>query len=432
MSMIERRWQSHTLFAAESLTLLVRLRRRQDFERIHFRVVHDQAPVQVRPSDAACGADTSDQRAGGNIVALLDVDRRQVKVQRIEAQPVVNHDGIARKVERLGKRDTAALSGVDWRPRCGGNIEAAVRCARHSVQHPARTKIAAPARPGQRKPKRSRPQSLGRRLFVNGVHPLAFFFDSRGFVRRRLNKLWRHAKFLHAVMPGSNGERRRAREGFAARELPFDVKLPCTRLRFNADSCVGAKMCFRRSVSPEKDLVARQVPPHVREVGTAANTDAQERAWDWLGCVKRDFDACIAFLLRRTLCENGPDQTDRQRKNNKVESLRPLRMTAASTPLAAKREHRGKLHQNGCATEAQTHLDVEPVPVGMSAQPSSAPPAPSGSSMEYLVRDFSACCSSASSISRLISSVYGTPLASHIFGYMLMLVKPGIVLISFK
>ncbi len=45
---------------------------------------------------------------------------------------------------------------------------------------------------------------------------------------------------------------------------------------------------------------------------------------------------------------------------------------------------------------------------------------------------FSACRSSPSSISRPISSGYSTPEAAHNFGYMLIEVKPGMVLISFK
>src|SRR5215472_10324808 len=43
---------------------------------------------------------------------------------------------------------------------------------------------------------------------------------------------------------------------------------------------------------------------------------------------------------------------------------------------------------------------------------------------------FAACRSSASSISRSISFGIGRPECSHIFGYMLIEVKPGMVLIS--
>jgi len=43
-----------------------------------------------------------------------------------------------------------------------------------------------------------------------------------------------------------------------------------------------------------------------------------------------------------------------------------------------------------------------------------------------------ACRSSASSISRSSSAENESPLCSHIFGYMLMEVKPGMVLISFR
>lgn len=42
----------------------------------------------------------------------------------------------------------------------------------------------------------------------------------------------------------------------------------------------------------------------------------------------------------------------------------------------------------------------------------------------------SACRARASSSKRSISAPYARPLASHSFGYMLMLVKPGMVLIS--
>ena len=51
---------------------------------------------------------------------------------------------------------------------------------------------------------------------------------------------------------------------------------------------------------------------------------------------------------------------------------------------------------------------------------------------KYFVRNFffSACLSRASAIRRSISSPYGTPVASHNFGNMLIDVKPGSVLIS--
>jgi len=49
-----------------------------------------------------------------------------------------------------------------------------------------------------------------------------------------------------------------------------------------------------------------------------------------------------------------------------------------------------------------------------------------------LVCLFSRSRSIASSISRSISFLYGTPLAAQSFGYMLIFVKPGMVLISFR
>ena len=47
-------------------------------------------------------------------------------------------------------------------------------------------------------------------------------------------------------------------------------------------------------------------------------------------------------------------------------------------------------------------------------------------------RCFSAWRSRASAISRSSSAGYGSPDASHIFGYMLIVVKPGMVLTSFR
>ena len=63
---------------------------------------------------------------------------------------------------------------------------------------------------------------------------------------------------------------------------------------------------------------------------------------------------------------------------------------------------------------------------------SRAPPEPAGSSIWYLVRAFSACCSRASSINLSIKSRKGMPLASQSFGYMLMEVKPGMVFTSLR
>src|SRR5258707_7576426 len=64
--------------------------------------------------------------------------------------------------------------------------------------------------------------------------------------------------------------------------------------------------------------------------------------------------------------------------------------------------------------------------------PASAPPEPSGSSIAYLVRAFSPCISSARSISLSISSRNAMPEASHKLGYMLMEVKPRMVVTSFR
>ena len=50
----------------------------------------------------------------------------------------------------------------------------------------------------------------------------------------------------------------------------------------------------------------------------------------------------------------------------------------------------------------------------------------------YVFLLFSAWRSSANAIKRSISLGYSNPVAAHSFGYMLIAVKPGIVLISFR
>src|SRR5947208_9859167 len=135
-------------------------------EGIDAGAVYRQAPVQMRASDAAAGADPPDYRAWFDQVAGLYVDLGEVTVEGVDAKAVIDQHGVAGEVQFFGENHAAALAGVNRNTGERGNVHAGVRRTWLAVQD------AAPA------------EVLARRGAVDGNAKLSLpqFFGSNGGV----------------------------------------------------------------------------------------------------------------------------------------------------------------------------------------------------------------------------------------------------------
>src|SRR5258708_36416411 len=93
--------------------------------------------------DAPGGAYFTDDYAGFHEVAGLYVDFGEVAVEGVDAQAVIDQDGVAREVELLGEHHAAALARVDRSAGQGGNIDAGVRRAWLAIQDAAAAEVLA-------------------------------------------------------------------------------------------------------------------------------------------------------------------------------------------------------------------------------------------------------------------------------------------------
>lgn len=81
--------------------------------RIHVDTVHVKNPVKVRSSGPSRGTSVAQNIASLNLGAGRDREFRHVKIHGLESLAVVNSDGIAQDVERLGKGNGSSRNGAD-------------------------------------------------------------------------------------------------------------------------------------------------------------------------------------------------------------------------------------------------------------------------------------------------------------------------------
>src|SRR6267142_3283435 len=82
--------------------------------------------VQVIADGQACRARASHLLALGHPVADLHLDRRQVRVERLQPEPVVEDHGVAVDRERAGEGDDAGVGGRHRRLLGGGEVVSVV------------------------------------------------------------------------------------------------------------------------------------------------------------------------------------------------------------------------------------------------------------------------------------------------------------------
>lgn len=97
-----------------------------DFHGVDAGVIDFESPMQVRTGDAAGGADFADDVAGFYFVADFGVNFGEVTVERVDAEAVIDYDGISCEVELFRKNDAAALCCMDRSSRGRRQIDARV------------------------------------------------------------------------------------------------------------------------------------------------------------------------------------------------------------------------------------------------------------------------------------------------------------------
>src|SRR5260370_34304907 len=88
--------------------------------------IYRGGPVEGGTGDAASGADFAKKGPRAHEVAGLHGDGLEVGVEGVETEAVVEDDGVAGEVERLGEDDAAALRGGDGRGRGRGGVDSTV------------------------------------------------------------------------------------------------------------------------------------------------------------------------------------------------------------------------------------------------------------------------------------------------------------------
>lgn len=122
-------------------------------ERIYARALDRKAPMEVRSGDAACGAYFPEHLAGLQFVAGFHIDFGEVAIESVNAQTMINDNGVAGEKQLLGKSHSPILRGMNGSARYCGEIHAAVRRTGLAIQNAALAEIAAGRHVIQRNPK---------------------------------------------------------------------------------------------------------------------------------------------------------------------------------------------------------------------------------------------------------------------------------------
>ena len=106
-------------------------------------------PMQVRAGDAAGGAAEPQPLGARDMLALADGNTAEVHVEREEPKSVIDDNGVARVVERLGEHHDAAIAGAHRRTRRSAKIQTFVITGQSAVEDAA---CAEAARIAERRP----------------------------------------------------------------------------------------------------------------------------------------------------------------------------------------------------------------------------------------------------------------------------------------
>src|SRR5262245_1471440 len=91
---------------------------------IHGDALHQHAEMQMIAASEPRRAALAHDLAALDGVARLDVDAREVRVERHQAVAMIDHHRVAVDAEILGKHDDAVVAGLDGMVRGDGEIEA--------------------------------------------------------------------------------------------------------------------------------------------------------------------------------------------------------------------------------------------------------------------------------------------------------------------
>ncbi len=134
--------------------------------------------MEVGAGDAASGADFAKKGPRAHEVAGLHGDGLEVGVEGVETEAVVEDDGVAGEVERLGEDDAAALRGVDGSARGSGEVDSTVRRTGFAIEDAALAEVAAGGNASERVMEAAVPEALGRDGRENGAETLALGFGA--------------------------------------------------------------------------------------------------------------------------------------------------------------------------------------------------------------------------------------------------------------
>src|SRR4051794_26305839 len=136
----------------------------QQDPRVDRGAIQVHAEMQVRTRGAPGGADLADARIRGDGGTGLDVHAAQVSIERDQALPMVEHDGLAEEEVAAGVDGPTGGRGDDAGARRRGDVEAGVWSARRAVDDAPRAEAAGAAPAGRRDEMQRRRRGIGKRM----------------------------------------------------------------------------------------------------------------------------------------------------------------------------------------------------------------------------------------------------------------------------
>lgn len=234
--------------------------------------------MQVGAGDASGGANFAEDGAALDRVALLYRYGRQVAVERVDAEAVVDYDRIASVKEIVRQRDAAALSGVDGSAGRRRHIYSGVRRAWLPVQHAAAAEVSSGVRASEGNAKGAVPEAFGRSSRVDVAKALAFFFSASFLFRVRLDEFLSDLEFFNGEFTVADGNGGAARDYLAAavRQLGGESYVVRTYRRIEIDPEQGVLGARNSRLRPQRERVIHPVELGFRERLCASDFDAKK------------------------------------------------------------------------------------------------------------------------------------------------------------
>jgi len=198
--------------------------------RVHARLIDDEAPVQMRPCYTAGGAHAAQDCAALNQVAFVDGDGIEVAVKSVDPETMIDDNRVSGKKQGVRQNYASALGRVHRRSFRRREIHARVRRPRLAVEHAPLAEVGAFVCAVERQPEFAAPQFFRSGSRVDCMQTLAIFFRALRVFRAQINEPACHLQFFDRKTALAHRDGSAATRFRAVREPNRDLERQLARL----------------------------------------------------------------------------------------------------------------------------------------------------------------------------------------------------------